>query len=415
MENKELDVAIIGGGQAGLSMSHCLMSRGLNNHLIFERNQLGHSWRNERWDSFCLVTPNFQCRLPGYDYDGTDPNGFMLKNEIVAFIERYAKSFNPPLMEGVTVNSVLLRKAGFTVETSSGSWNTQQVVIATGAYHRPRKLPGSQKIPGSIMQIHSAEYKNPKQIPDGEVIVVGSAQSGCQIAEDLHLEGRKVHLCLGSAPRSPRFYRGRDVVDWFEEMGHYDKPIHEFENPEEVRHETNHYLTGRDGGREMDLRQFALEGMSLYGFLESIDASGFNVRPDVNEKLDLADETYVRLRNIIDKYILNQGLEIPSEEPYIPVWKPNVEQTRLNFADQRISAIIWAIGFAPEFGFVKAPVFDNKGYPCCVRGVTDCPGLYFLGLPWLYTWGSGRFAGVARDADYLAEKIALREPIHAPI
>ena len=413
MYNRDIDVAIIGGGQAGLSMSHCLLSRGLENHLIFEKHQLAYSWRSERWDSFCLVTPNFQCRLPGFNYDGKDPHGFMLKDEIVAFIERYAQSFNPPILEGVTVNSVNSSDKGFKVETSSGIWNAQQVVIATGAYHHPRKLPDSEMIPQEILQIHSASYKNSNQLPEGSVIVVGSAQSGCQIAEDLHLVGRKVHLCLGSAPRSPRFYRGRDVVDWFEEMGHYDKPIDEFDDPEKVRHETNHYLTGRDGGREMDLRQFALEGMNLYGFLEKIDAKGFDLRPDVNEKLDAADTTYVRLRNTIDEYISKKGIAAPLEKPYSPVWKAETEKTRLNFAEENIAAIIWAIGFTPDYRFVKAPVFDNKGHPVSQRGVTDCPGLYFLGLPWLYTWGSGRFAGIKRDAEHLAQQISSKAAVPA--
>ncbi|MEO0796107.1 MAG: MSMEG_0569 family flavin-dependent oxidoreductase [Verrucomicrobiota bacterium] len=401
----QLDVAIIGGGQAGLSISHCLMKKGITNHLVFEKNRIGHAWREERWDSFCLVTPNFQCRLPGYDYDGNDPHGFMLRDEIVAFMERYAAHFNPPIREGLGVKSVTPQSDYFVIETSEGTWHADQVVIATGAYHKAKIPAGASQIPESIFQVHSQQYRNSDQLPEGPVVVVGSAQSGCQIAEDLKLAGREVHLCLGGAPRSPRHYRGRDVVDWFEEMGHYDVPIDSYDDPDEIRHETNHYLSGRDGGKEIDLREHARDGMRLYGYLEAVDQNGFQVRTDVEEKLDLADATYVRLCKRIDEYITQQGLDAPEAPPYSPVWKPEQEATRLDFSEHEIAAIVWAIGFDADFGFVDAPVFGPKGYPNHQRGVTSQRGLFFLGLPWLHTWGSGRFAGIARDAEFLAERI----------
>ena len=404
-DHRRVHVAIIGGGQAGLSVSYCLKERGIHDHIIFERSRIGHSWRSERWDSFCLVTPNFQCRLPGHPYDGNDPAGFMVKDEIVAYIERYAEKFQPPVMEGTSVHSVEKHENGFLVTTSAGKWLAEQVVIAIGGFHKPVVPPGAELIPSSIHQIHSLDYRNPGEIPKGEVVVVGSGQSGCQIAEDLHLAGRKVHLCLGNAPRSPRGYRGKDVVAWLEDMRYYDTPISAHPDPVMVRESTNHYLTGRDGGREIDLRRFAMEGMGLYGHVDGIDAGGFILRPDLKEKLDAADKSYVGIRKRIDEYITAHGIDAPEEAPYEPCWHPGEALTRLDFAERKIRSIIWSIGFRSDFSFVKIPVFDSRGYPFYDRGVTPQPGLYFIGLPWLHTWGSGRFAGVAVDAEHLSDRI----------
>ncbi|HEY1122161.1 MAG TPA: MSMEG_0569 family flavin-dependent oxidoreductase [Haloferula sp.] len=404
-EHRRTDVAIIGGGQAGLSVSYCLKQRGIHDHVIFERHCIGHSWRSERWDSFSLVTPNFQCRLPGHPYDGDEPEGFMVKDEIVAYIERYAAKVKPPIHEGVSVQSIEAHEDGFLVTTSEGTWIAAQVVMAIGGFHKPIVPPGTENIPDSIFQIHSVAYRNPEQIPEGDIVVVGSGQSGCQIAEDLHLAGRNVHLCLGNAPRSPRQYRGKDVVAWLEDMRYYDTPISAHPDPVMVRDSTNHYLTGRDGGREIDLRRFALEGMGLYGYVDGIDSEGFRLRPNLKERLDAADKSYVGIRKRIDEYIAAQGIDVPEEPVYEACWQPDEEPTRLDFSAKDVGAIIWSIGFRSDFSFVKFPVFDERGYPRYERGVTEVPGLYFIGLPWLHTWGSGRFAGVGPDAEHLADQI----------
>jgi len=264
-------VVIVGGGQAGLAMSYCLKEKGFN-HIVFEKNKIGHSWRSKRWDSFCLVTPNWQCKLPGYHYPGDNPHGFMQKDEIVRYIEDYAASFDPPVKEGVEVSRVRMNDSQgvFELTTSMGDYTADQVVIAAGNYHIPKVPKIAERLPEHIVQIHSSEYKNPHLLPDKSVLVVGTGQSGCQIAEDLHLAGKKVHLCVGSAPRSPRRYRGKDVVDWLDKMGYYDLPLDEHPQKEKVRTNTNHYVTGRDGGREIDLRRFSLEGMQLYGRLKTI-------------------------------------------------------------------------------------------------------------------------------------------------
>lgn len=401
-------VIIVGGGQAGLSISYCLKERGLD-HIVFEKNQIGYAWRSKRWDSFCLVTPNWQCKLPGFPYPGQDPQGFMQKDEIVQYIKDYAASFNPPIKEGVEVLNV---KKGdvFEVSTSIGNYTADQVVIASGSYHTPKIPRIAEKLPETVMQLHSSEYKTPQLLPQN-VLVVGTGQSGCQIAEDLHLAGKNVHLCVGSAPRSPRRYRGKDVVDWLDRMGYYDLSINEHPQKEKVRTNANHYVTGRDGGREIDLRQFALEGMKLYGRLKTINSSKLEFTSDLKQNLDRADAVAESIKKTIDGFIEKNQIEAPLEPVYQPVWEPETDVVELDFEQENIEAVIWSTGYQSDFRWVEIPVFDGKGYPSHDRGVTNITGLYFLGLPWLYTWGSGRFSGVARDAIYLADYIATRRKV----
>lgn len=400
---------IVGGGQAGLAISYCLRERGID-HVVLEKHQIGYAWRHQRWDSFCLVTPNWQCQLPGFPYPGDDPHGFMGRDDIVRYVEAYARSFDAPVQENVAVARLWREgKDKFYLSTSAGELTANQVVIATGGYHRPKIPAFAARFPDAITQIHSSQYKNPDQLPAGAVLVVGTGQSGCQIAEDLHLAGRQVHLCVGGAPRSPRRYRGRDVVDWLERMGYYDIPIDQHPQKETVRHKTNHYLTGRDGGREIDLRQFALEGMGLYGRLTTVEGQCLGFDGTLKQNLDQADAVAESIKRTIDQFIAQQGIDAPTEAPYQPVWVPQEEPASLDMAAAKITAVIWAMGYQADFSWVDVPVFDGKGYPGHDRGVTTVEGLYFLGLPWLYTWGSGRFSGVARDAQYLADRIVMTE------
>jgi putative flavoprotein involved in K+ transport len=402
-------VIIVGGGQAGLSISYYLKERGID-HMVFEKNTIGHAWRNQRWDTFCLVTPNWQCRLPGFPYQGTDPDGFMQRDDIVSYIEAYAHSFQPPVREGVAVQQVRQRSRGqFQVKTSMGEFTANQVVIATGGYHRPKIPTFAARFAPTVRQIHSSEYKNPQSLPPGAVLVVGTGQSGCQIAEDLHLAGRQVHLCVGGAPRSPRRYRGKDVVDWLETMGYYDIPIDQHPQKASVRHKTNHYLTGRDGGREIDLRQLALEGMQLYGRLTDIQGTELQFDNTLKQNLDQADAVANSIRQTIDQFIEKHQLTAPPEPPYQPVWEPETYLLGLDYARANITSVIWAIGYHADFSWIDVPVFNGAGYPSHDRGVTAVDGLYFLGLPWLHTWGSGRFSGISQDAQYLADRMALAE------
>lgn len=401
------NVVVIGGGQAGLSMSYQLTQRKID-HVVLEKARIGFSWREQRWDTFCLVTPNWQCDLPGFPYAGTEPHGFMKKDEIVAYIESYARSFRAPVYEGVSVTRLRKSDDGlFVLESTAGTISANQVVVAIGGYHKPRIPSLAKKLPAHIRQIHSSEYRSPEQLPDGKVLVIGSGQSGCQIAEDLHLAGREVHLCVGSAPRVARRYRGRDVVDWLADMGYYDMPVDEHPLKEGVRAKANHYVTGRDGGRDIDLRLRALEGMSLHGRLKDCNEGVMLFADDLAANLDNADRSSENIKNTIDQYIADHRLDAPLENRYLPLWKPNPGCSTLDLVAEQVCSIVWSVGFESSFDWIELPVFDGRGYPIHSRGVSCESGLYFLGLPWMYTWGSGRFSGVARDSAFLLEKIEL--------
>jgi len=406
-------VLIVGGGQAGLSLSYYLTQQGVE-HLVLEKHTAMHTWRTQRWDSFCLVTPNWQCQLPGHPYQGGDPHGFMRRDEILQYLEAFRRSCAAPIREGVAVRRVAPRaRGGFEVQTGGGDFTADQVVLACGGYHVPIIPRLAERLPRSITQLHSAQYRNPGELPPGSVLVVGSGQSGAQIAEDLHLAGRQVVLAVGEAPRCARFYRGRDVVDWLAQMGYYEMPVQDHPLREGVRDNTNHYVTGRDGGRDIDLRRFAREGMQLYGRLLDTDGATLHFAPTLAAALDQADAVYNGINASIDRYIADHGIDAPPGARYEPVWVPPGERASLELAHAGIGAIIWCIGFAADYSWLDAPVFNGRGQPQHRRGVTQQPGLYFLGLPWLHTWGSGRFSGVASDALYLSGRIQAFQAVMA--
>jgi len=404
-----IPVLIIGGGQAGLSVSWYLTRDGIE-HVVLERHRRFESWRNNRWDSFCLVTPNWQCRLPGWPYNGRDPDGFMLKDEIVDYLDGFAESFNPPLREGVDVTCVSpLDEGGYRVETTAGTWVADQVVIATGGYDNPIVPPFAADLDPSIVQMHSREYRRPSQLPEGGTLIVGTGQSGVQIMDDFHLEGRPVHLAVGPAPRSPRKYRGRDATDWLYDAGTYAVTIDRHPDPVKALTQTNHYMSGRDGGKEIDLRKYALEGVRLYGSVEGGSGTTMTFLPDLEKNLDDADRSYLGIRKQIDAWISAQGIKAPEEPPFRKVWRPEHEVTQVDLAAAGISSIIWAIGFRPDYSWLEVDCLDERGKPIFRRGVTDAPGLYFIGLGWLNTWGSGRFLGIDEDSRYLTEQIIARQ------
>lgn len=408
--SREVAVAIVGGGQAGLALSRLLGERGVE-HVVFERESMVHEWRDRRWDSFTLVTPNFQCRLPGYAYDLGDPDGFMGRDEVYTWLRGYAATFDPPIREGVAVTRLGPHAlGGFLVTTSEGDWRADAVVIATGGYHEP-VIPGfAARIPDRVDQLHSSAYRSPEALRDGAVLVVGSGQSGAQIAEDLHLAGRRVHLALGDAPRCARFYRGRDCIAWLEEMGVYDIPVGDQAGGPAKRESANHYMTGRDGGRDIDLRRFASEGMRLWGRATGLVEGIMGFTPTVERSLDRADAVMESIKDDIDRYIDRVGVDAPTEPRYAPVWRPEREVTELDLEAEGITSVVWSIGYRSDYRWIDLGVFDGRGHPTHDRGVTSAPGLYFLGLPWLHTWGSGRFAGIARDAEHLVGVLLERLP-----
>ncbi|WP_226573456.1 MSMEG_0569 family flavin-dependent oxidoreductase [Acuticoccus sediminis] len=403
-------VVIVGGGQAGLSLAACLSEKGID-YVVLEREAKFHSWRVNRWDSFCLVTPNWQCRLPGFsysgEYGGTDPDGFMLRDEIVAYLDAFAARVAPNIREHVEVTGVTPRtEGGYLVETTDGDWTADQVVVATGGYDTPIEPAYARALDPRVMQMHSREYRNPEQFPDGGVLIVGTGQSGVQLMEDFVRAGRPVHLAVGPAPRSPRKYRGRDATDWLYDAGHYAVTIDRHPDPAKALGQTNHYMSGRDGGKEIDLRRFHVEhGVELYGSLAGMDGTTVSFLPDLAKNLDDADRSYVGIRDQIDAYIAREGIDAPVEPPFAKVWEPGEERTGIDLAEAGITSVLWAIGFRPDYSWLRVDVLDERGKPRHFRGVTDVPGIHFLGLGWLNTWGSGRFLGIEEDSRHLAGQI----------
>ncbi|MFI7587669.1 MSMEG_0569 family flavin-dependent oxidoreductase [Spongisporangium articulatum] len=416
LDGRHVPVAVIGGGQAGLSASHRLSARGLE-HVVLEKHRVGHEWAERRWDSFCLVTPNYQCQLPGFAYadytgDGSgDGDGFMVKDQIVGYLRAFARSFDAPLHEGVAATRLAHDERSFVLSTSRGTLRADQVVLAAGPYQIPKTPRFAERLPAHVVQLHSSAYRNAAQLPAGEVLVVGTGQSGCQIAEDLHLAGRRVHLATGTAPRVARVYRGKDCMTWLDEIGHYAKGLDEFPDQEATRYKVNHYVTGRDGGRDIDLRAFARDGMRLYGRLRDVDRATGTIAfdDDLRSNLDGADAVAESIKDLVDAHVDALGLDAPPEPRYTPVWEPGDDTpTSLDPVGAGVTSVIWCTGFTRDYSWVDLPAFDGRGYPTHHRGVTSVPGLYVLGMPWQWTWGSGRFRGVADDAEYLAERIQAR-------
>jgi putative flavoprotein involved in K+ transport len=409
---EHVQVAVVGGGQAGLSASWFLAQAGVE-HVVLERQTAAHAWHDDRWDSFTLVTPNVQCRLPGFPYPGDQPYGFMTREETVDYLAEYVRRTAPPLREHTTVRELRQDDDGgfvLELETPEGPavLSAEQVVVAVGGYHDPRVPRLAERLPADLVQVHSSAYKRPDALPEGAVLVVGTGQSGAQIAEDLHLAGRQVHLVVGSAPRCARRYRGRDCIDWLEEMGVYDVAVEDTAGGLRERDKTNHYMTGRDGGHDIDLRRFALEGMGLYGRLLDVDGPRLTIAPTLEASLDRADRVAEDIKDAIDRHIARLGLDAPTEDRYTPVWRPATEPESLDLAEAGVTSVVWATGFVPDFRWVRVPVFDGRGLVSHYRGVTPVDGLTFLGLPWMHTWGSGRFAGLTRDAEHVVDHLVER-------
>jgi putative flavoprotein involved in K+ transport len=403
--SEHIDTIVVGGGQAGLSVSWHLKQAG-REHLVFDRGKIGDTWR-QRWDSFCLVTPNWSCQLPGFPYDGDEPEGFMLRDQIVAYVERFAKNFEPPYRGGVEVRRVSSSSNGgrFSLETSEGVLGTDNVIIAVGTHQKPSVPAWSSKLADDIVQLHTHDYRNPAQLADGAALVVGSGQSGCQVVEDLLRTGRDVHLCVGRAGRLPRRYRGRDIVQWLEATGFVEVPIDEQPGGRAVRFKPQVHLSGRDGGRTIDLRRLALDGVKLHGRLK--DAEGYQVHfaDDLGANLDAIDVACGKRLAKIDEYIAKNRIDAPESELEPVDWRPAPAAGTLDLKQAGITSIIYGTGFRFDSHWIEFPVFDEHGYPRYERGVTEVSGLYFIGLHWLHTWGSGLFYGVGRDAEYVVNHL----------
>ena len=404
---KHINTIIVGGGQAGLSTSYYLKKQGWD-HVIFEKSdQAANVWRN-RWDSFTLITPNWMTRLPGAPYSGDNPDGFMGKEDVIQYFEDYIAKFQLPIRCGITVESATYLGDGYLLKTTDGNFRASNLVIATGLHQKPKIPAFSKNLTAGIDQLHSSQYKNPQSLRPGAVLVVGSAQSGSQIAEELYQSGRKVYLSVSNTGRIPRRYRGKDSYYWMEKMGYYVRTVDELSSPKDKFAPSAH-CSGKDGGHTINLHQFAKDGVTLLGRVADIKGNWIMLASDLQENLAEADQFERDFTQEVDEYIESKGLDIPTETlPHMTDGFEKEEILEINARQEGITSVIWATGFSFDFSWIKLPVFDEDGYPIQDCGISDYPGLYFVGMTFLCTGISGLLAGVGADAKHIAAKIQER-------
>ncbi|MCA3441230.1 MAG: NAD(P)-binding domain-containing protein [Rhodobacter sp.] len=407
MTVEQVETLVIGGGQAGVAMSEHLGRRGLP-HVVVERYRIAERWRTERWDSLVANGPAWHDRFPGLEFAGIDPDGFAGKEAIVDYFVTYARQINAPIREGVEVLGLAQSAGGtgFVAETPQGRIKAANVVVATGPFQRPI-LPDVVPPSAGLVQMHSAAYRNPGQLPDGAVLVVGAGSSGSQIADELLRAGKRVYLSVGPHDRPPRRYRGKDFVWWLGALGYWDAKA----RAPGTEHVTI-AVSGANGGDVVDFRRFAARGMTLLGRAGRFSDGVLHFAPDLARNIANGDANYLTVLQEADAFVARNGLDLPPD-PDAHLIGPDPDCLRnpilsLSLAGAGISAIIWATGYALDYGWVKVDAFDETGRPAHQRGVTDVPGLYFLGLPWLSRRASPFIWGVWHDADYLAQHIAAR-------
>ena len=398
---------VVGAGHAGLAMSRCLANRSID-HVLLERGEVANSWKRERWDSLRLLTPNWQSRLPGFGYEGADPDGFRTMPETIRFIERYAEAIAAPVRTATEVTSVRRTDRGYQIETTQGRWGCRSVVIASGACNVPRVPRFAGEVPNGIETITPNRYRNPDQLAPGGVLVVGASASGTQIAYEVHRSGRPVTLAVGEHIRAPRTYRGRDIEWWMDAAGVLDDPYDEADNLQRVRSLPSLQLTGSDDHRMLDLNMLTSLGVRLVGRLASIRDGRALFSGSLRNQCALSDLKMNRLLDRIDEWALEAGLDGEVEPPH-RFGPTRVEESPLLELDLRsgeIRTIIWATGFRPEHSWLDVPVFDRKGRLIHDGGVVDAPGLYVIGLPYLRRLRSSLIDGAAGDAEFLASHLA---------
>ncbi|MGE0798370.1 MAG: NAD(P)-binding domain-containing protein [Lautropia sp.] len=406
-------VVVVGAGQAGLSISRVLTDRGIE-HVVFERGRIAESWRSARWDSFTLVTPNWMTRLPGKSYDGPDADGFMAREAFVGWLEDYAREANLPVRCGVEVQHAEPLGNGFALSTSAGRIECDNVVIATATYQTPAVPPVAAALPADLLQVHAAQYRNPAQLPQGAVLVVGSGQSGCQIADELRRHGRKVYLATGRAGRLLRRYRGRDGIAWQHAMGLLDRTPDMLESLA-LRHRGDPHLTGAGGGRTLNLHRFAEDGMVLLGRLEAVEGRTLRFGSDLRANLAFADDYAAEFCAKIDSFITGSGIDAPPAAATNSDFggplraEPASDPRTIDIDVAGIACVVWGTGFKYDFTWIDVPGgLDEFGYPIQRRGIGSVPGLFYLGLNWLHKRKSGIVFGVGEDAEFLAHAIAER-------
>ena len=407
MSIEKIEALVVGAGQAGLAMSGHLGQRGVP-HLVLERSRIAERWRSERWDGLVANGPAWHDCYPGLEFPGYDPDAFVPKEKIADSFVAYAEKIKAPIRCGVDVKSVRKNdgRPGFRVETSQGVIEANFVIAATGAFQKPI-IPALVPESAGIMQMHSTAYRNPGQLPEGAVLVVGAGSSGAQIAEELMRAGKRVYLSVGPHDRPPRRYRGRDFCWWLGVLGKWDAAA-----PAEGREHTTIAVSGAEGGKTVDFRNLAAGGMTLVGKTEKFKDGVMHFAGDLARNVAQGDANYLSVLNEADEFVARNGLDL-AEEPEARIIGPDpacmTDPIReVNLADAGITAIIWATGFSADFGWLQVDAFDAKGKPKHQRGVSSEPGIYFLGLPWLSRRGSSFIWGVWHDAKYLADHITTQ-------
>lgn len=393
-------MAIIGAGQAGLSTSWFLRQAGVD-HVVIEAGRVAETWRSRRWDSFCLVTPNWSVMLPGGRYDGPDPDGFMLREELIRHFERWASSFDPPVLERCTVTALDPDGDGFVLTTPDGKIRARTVVVASGGYQRAYRPTGAEQVPDGVDQLLAEEYSCPDTLEPGAVLIVGSGQTGCQLAEELHRAGRKVFVSCGRCIWAPRRMAGRDFVWWGLESGFVHRTPDMLPSPT-ARLGGNFQNSGRDGGHDLNFRVLHELGIELVGrFLGAQDGS-FHFADDLAHSIGFSDDLARGFMKYVASYCERTGVAVPWE---VPGPMKLIARTSLDVGREGIKTVIWTSGYRPAFGWVHLPVFDDMGFPIQVDGRTSVPGLYFMGTHWLRKAQSATLYGVEEDAEVVATHI----------
>ncbi len=398
---------VIGAGHAGLAMSRCLADRSID-HVVLERGAVANSWKTERWDSLRLLTPNWQSRLPGFGYEGEDPDGFRDMAETIAFIERYAEVISAPVETHTTVTSLRSVDEGYEVTTDRGVWSARTVVIASGACNLPNVPALADLVPPEIATLTALEYRNPDQLAEGRVMVVGASATGTQIAAEVHRSGRPVTLSVGEHVRVPRVYRGVDIKWWMDRCGVLDEHYTEYDNLERVRNLPSPQLAGSDDRHTVDLNSLTDIGVKLIGRLAGINDGNAQFSGSLPNQCVLSDLKMNRLLDRIDEWVTENGLDETVEPPH------RFEPTRfeaspplgLSLTSGEIRTIIWATGFRPDHSWVDVPVFDRKGRIRHDGGVVEAPGMYLMGIPFLRRRKSSLIDGAGDDARDLSAHLA---------
>ncbi|QVJ00539.1 NAD(P)-binding domain-containing protein [Nocardiopsis eucommiae] len=407
MSVEETEVVVVGGGQAGIAMSEHLRARRVP-HVVLERHRVAERWRSERWDSLVTNGPVWHDRFPGMEFDGLGPEEFATKDQVADYLAAYAERIGAPLRCGVEVTSVRGHEGrrGFRVETSDGDYDARFVVAATGPFQRPVIPPIVPE--GAVpVQIHSSGYRNPAQLPEGGVLVVGSGSSGVQIADELRASGRPVYLSVGPHDRPPRRYRGHDFVWWLGVLGKWEAAT----PPQGAEHVTI-AVSGAHGGHTVDFRTLAERGVTLVGRTESYDGGTVRFAPDLRDNIAGGDANYLSLLDEADAHVARNGLDLP-EEPEARVLGALPDSVtdpvlELDLVAAGITSVVWATGFTADYGWLPPDAVDEHGRPRHQRGVSSEPGVYFVGLPWQSRRGSSFLWGAWHDASYVADQISIQ-------